>query len=145
MQPPPRSSTMIDQWHHWLSHMNQHDLQYLYWIRQIHIQGKKLLTPCNYCFKAKMTQKIGNGATPWMTQPAARLHVNLFGGGRTLGLETDDEAPPANGKYKYVLLITDNATRMRWVFPLINRDNPVHMIMGHIDWLWNLGFTPVYI
>ena len=92
-----------------------------------------------------MTQKIDNGVTLQMTWPAARLHVDLFGGGRTLGLETDDEAPPVNGKFKYVLLITDNTIRMRWVFPLINRDNPVHMIMGHIDWLWNLGFAPVYI
>ena len=92
-----------------------------------------------------MTQKISNGATPQTTQPAARLHVNLFGGSRTLGLETDDEAPPVNGKYKYMLLITDNTTRMRWIFPLINRDNPVHTIMGHINWLWNLGFAPAYI
>ena len=104
-----------------------------------------MLTPCDYCFKVKMTQKIGNGATPWMTQPVARLHVDIFGSGKTLGLETDDEAPPANGKFKYVLLITDDATRMRWVFPLINRDNPVHIIIGYIDWLQNLRFAPVYI
>ena len=104
-----------------------------------------MLTPCDYCFKAKMTQKVGNRLTPCTTWPAARLHVNLFGGGRTLGLETDDEVPPVNGKYKYVLLIMDDATRMRWIFPLINRDNPVHTIMGHINWLWNLRFAPVYI
>ena len=144
-QPPTGSSATIDQWHHRLSHMNQHDLQYLHRIGRIQIQGKKLLTPCDYCFKAKMTRKIGNGPTPRSTRPAARLHVDLFGGGRTLGLETDDEAPPANGKFKYVLLITDDATRLRWVFPLINRDNPVHTIMGHIDWLRNLGFAPAYI
>ena len=145
MRPPPGSSTMIDQWHHQLSHVNQHDLQYLHQIGRIQIQGKKLLTPCNYCFKVKMTWKIGNGVTPWTTQPAARLHVDIFGSGKTLGLETDDEAPPVNEKFKYVLLIMDDATRMRWVFPLINRDNPVHIIMGHINWLQNLGFTPVYI
>ena len=144
-QSPPGSSAIIDQWHHQLSHMNQHDLQYLHWIGQIHIQGKKLLTLCNYCFKAKMTQKIGNGPTPWMTWPVARLHINIFGSGKILGLETDNEAPPTNGKFKYMLLITDDATRIRWVFPLVNRDNPVHMIMGYVDWLWNLRFTPVYI
>ena len=144
-QPLPGSSATIDQWHHRLLHMNQHDLQYLHRIGRIQIQGKKLLTPCNYCFKAKMTWKIGNGLTPQTTRPVARLHVDIFGGGRTLGLELDNEAPPANGKFKYVLLITDDATRMRWVFPLINRDNPVHTIMGHIDWLRNLGFAPAYI
>ena len=124
MQPPPGSSAMIDQWHHQLSHMNQHNLQYLHWVGRIQIQGKKLLTPCDYCFKAKMTQKIGNGPTPQTTRPGARLHVDIFGGSRTLGLEWDDEAPPANGKFKYVLLITDNVTWMRWVFPLMTQDDP---------------------
>ena len=104
-----------------------------------------MLTPCDYCFKAKMTWRIGNGPTPQTTQPGARLHVDIFGGGRTLGLESDDEAPPANGKYKYVLLITDDATRMRWVFPLMTWNDPTHTIMGHVDWLQNLRFTPAYI
>lgn len=43
------------------------------------------------------------------------------------------------------MIITDDATRIRWIFPLINRDSPLHFIFGHIDWLWNLGFTPAYV
>ena len=92
-----------------------------------------------------MTWKLGNGPTLWTTWPAARLHVDLFDGSRTLGLDSDDEVPPVNGKVKYMLLITDDAIRMRWVFPLLTRDNPTHTILGHIDWLWNLGFSPAYI
>lgn len=143
--PPAGSKATMDEWHHRLSHMNQHDLLYLHRIGRIVIEGKKILTPCDYCFQAKATRKIGNGTTPRTTRPGARLHVDLFGGGKTLGLESDDEVPPANGKFKYVMLITDDATRFRWVFPLLNRDNPTHTIFGHIDWLRNLGLTPAYV
>lgn len=146
-QTPAKSSAAasIDVWHHRLSHLNQHDLQFLNRTGRINIKGTKLLTPCDFCFQAKATRKIGNGATPRTTRPGLRLHVDMFGGGKTLGLESDDEAPPANGKYKYVMIITDDATRMRWIFPLMNRDNPIHVIFGHIDWLRNLGFTVAYV
>ena len=106
-RPPPAS---IDVWHHRLSHMNQHDLQYLHRIGRINIQGKKLLTPCDFCFAAKKTNQQGKGPTPRATYPGMRLHVDIFGGGKTLGKESDDEAPPANGKYKYAMIVTDDAT-----------------------------------
>lgn len=112
---PPAS---IDVWHHRLSHMNQHDLQYLHRIGRINIQGKKLLTPCDYCSEAQKTQQQGTGPIPRATYPSMRLHVDIFGEGKTLGRESDDEVPPANGKYKYAMIMTDDATRMRCIFPL---------------------------
>ena len=51
-KPPPAP---IEYWHHRLSHMNQHDLQYLHRIGRINIQGKKLLPTCDFCRQAKTT------------------------------------------------------------------------------------------
>ncbi|ODM16173.1 hypothetical protein SI65_08607 [Aspergillus cristatus] len=106
-RPPPAP---IEYWHHRLSHMNQHDLQYLHRIGRINIQGKKLLPTCHFCRQAKTTRKVGNGLTPHATQPGRRLHVDIFGGGLTLGKPSDDDTPPANGKYKYAMILTDDAT-----------------------------------
>ncbi|EYE90211.1 uncharacterized protein EURHEDRAFT_511146 [Aspergillus ruber CBS 135680] len=141
-RPPPAP---IEYWHHRLSHMNQHDLQYLHRIGRINIQGKKLLPTCDFCRRAKTTRKIGNGPTPRATMPGRRLHVDIFGGGQTLGKESDDDVPPANGKYKYVMILTDDATRMRWVIPLQNREKPNHTIKQHIEWLKKIGYETAYL
>lgn len=141
-KPPPAP---IEYWHHRLSHMNQHDLQYLHRIGRINIQGKKLLPTCDFCHQAKTTRKVGNGPTPRATQPGRRLHVDIFGGGLTLGKPSDDDTPPANGKYKYAMILTDDATRMRWLFPLQNRDKPNHTIKNHIDWLAKIGYNVAYL
>ncbi|ODM17047.1 hypothetical protein SI65_05760 [Aspergillus cristatus] len=141
-RPPPAP---IECWHHRLAHMNQHDLQYLHRIGRINIQGKKLLPTCDYCRQAKTTRKIGNGPTPRATQPGRRLHVDIFGGGLTLGKPSDDDAPPANDKYKYAMILTDDATRMRWLFPLQSRDNPNHTIKNHINWLAKIGYQVAYL
>lgn len=77
-RPPPAS---IDTWHHRLAHMNQHDLQYLHRVGRINIQGKRYLTPCDFCFAAKMTQNQGKGHLPRATRPGLRLHIDIFGGG----------------------------------------------------------------
>ena len=57
------ASASMDTWHHRLSHMNQHDLQFLHRIGRINIQGTKLVTPCDYCLAAKTARKEGNGPT----------------------------------------------------------------------------------
>ena len=85
-RPPPAP---IEHWHHRLSHMNQHDLQYLHRIGRINIQGKKLLPTCDFCRQAKNTRKIGNGSTPRATQPGRRVHVDIFGGGLNGFVEED--------------------------------------------------------
>lgn len=141
-RPPPAS---IETWHHRLSHMNQHDLQYLHRVGRINIQGKKLLPTCDFCRRAKTTRCSGNGPTPRATCPGRRLHVDIFGGGQTLGLPSDDDLPPANGKYKYVMILTDDATRMRWTIPLENRVNPNHHIRTHMDFLRRLGYETAYL
>lgn len=65
-----------------------------------------------------MTQNKGKGHLPHASQPGLRIHIDIFGSGKTLGRQSDDEAPPVNGKIKYTMLITDDATRFQWIFPL---------------------------
>ena len=65
-RPPPAS---IETWHHRLSHMNQHGLQYLHRVGRINIQGKKLLPTCDFCRRAKTTRRMENGPTPRATRP----------------------------------------------------------------------------
>lgn len=96
-RPPPAS---IETWHHRLSHMNQHDLQYLHRVGGINIQGKKLLPICDFCRRAKTSRHMGTDPTSRTTCPGRRLHVDIFGGGQILGLPSGDDVPPANGKYK---------------------------------------------
>lgn len=79
-----------------------------------------------------------------MTQPGFWLYIDLFGGGKTLEL-SDDEVLPGNNNVKYVMLITDNAIRMRWIFLMQTWNNPVYVIFGYINQLQNLGFTVAYI
>ena len=76
---PPSAS--IETWHHRLSHMNQHDLQYLHLIGRINIQGKKLLPTCDFCRRAKTTRRLGNGPNPRATRPGRQLYVDIFGDG----------------------------------------------------------------
>lgn len=124
--------------------MNQHDLQFLHRIGRINIQGTKLVTPCDYCLAAKTARKEGNGPTPRATRAGMRLHIDIFGGGKTLGLASDDDVPPANGKWKFAMILTDDVTRMRWIIPLMNRDNPVHIIKSHIEWMRKMGYETAY-
>ena len=43
------------------------------------------------------------------------------------------------------MILTDDVTRRRWLFPLQNRDKPNHTIKNHIDWLAKLGYQVAYL
>lgn len=65
-----------------------------------------------------MTRNKLTGEPPRTVRPGQRLHVDVFGGGKTLGQDDDIGVPLGDGIYKYVMLITDDATRRRWAIPL---------------------------
>lgn len=80
-----------------------------------------------------------------------RIHVDIVGGGDVFS-DDDDASQAANLQsrlgYKYFLLITDDATRFRWIYGLKSRDQReiaarLRHWRQHIN---NLGFkTPAFL
>ncbi|KAL1955927.1 hypothetical protein VTO42DRAFT_7912 [Malbranchea cinnamomea] len=58
---------------------------------------------------------------PRATRSLARFHIDLAGGGMTLG--SKDDNPPSREETRYFMLITDDATRFRWENPDPVKDN----------------------
>jgi hypothetical protein len=74
-----------------------------------------------------------------------RIHVDIVGGGDTFAVDDNDPMsfPLARDGYKYFLLITDDATRFRWVYGLTSRKAAI--IKARLEhWrqhIVNLGFS----
>ena len=92
-----------------------------------------------------MTRNKLTGEPPRTVRPGQRLHVDVFGGGKTLGQDDDIGVPLGDGIYKYVMLITDDATRRRWAIPLRDRKGLVDILFSHIDWLKAQGLPPAFV
>ncbi|KAL1955685.1 hypothetical protein VTO42DRAFT_8230 [Malbranchea cinnamomea] len=77
---------------------------------------------------------------PRATRPLARIHIDLAGGGMTLG--SKDDNPPSREGTRYFMLITDDATRFRWVYFLKTKAEAPTRLQKWIEFIKNLGFRP---
>ncbi|KAJ9253689.1 hypothetical protein DTO212C5_9256 [Paecilomyces variotii] len=148
LEPPaPRQvSRSLVEWHRILAHLNPADILRLARdpLSGIKIEGSKDLPFCDVCKQAKITKLISRRPMPRAVAPGRRLHMDIIGGGRTLDYESD-EALPSDIKMRYALLVTDDATRYRWVYPMPDRAhllNWIHFIVEHIH---SLGFTVAHL
>jgi len=92
-----------------------------------------------------MTWNKFTGEPPRAIRPGQRLHFDLFSSGRALGQDDDIGVPLGDGIYKYIMLITDNATHRCWVIPLHDRKGLVDILFNHIDWLKAQGLPPAFV
>jgi hypothetical protein len=81
-------------WHQCLCHLNFHDVLKLASTGIIRINGLKTMPFCDTCWKVKQTQHVSSTAAQRAVKPLARIHIDIAGGGSSLGC-SDDEAPPA--------------------------------------------------
>ena len=123
----------IAAWHQRFNHLHQEDLLQMNRVGAIDIAGPKTLPLCDYCFRSKMKRAGRQKPMPRMTAPFARLHVDIAGGGDTLG-------KPKERSYQYFIVIADDATRIRWVKFLISRAEASPTLISFIKWLKAIGY-----
>ncbi|EER28295.1 copia-like retrotransposon family protein [Coccidioides posadasii C735 delta SOWgp] len=116
--PEIKEDTMAN-WHKRWGHLNAHDIAILARDPRMamRIKGVKKLGFCETCAKAKQARNPFEPRTR-STKPGAKIFIDIAGGGRTLSTDSD---PPSYGGAKYFLLITDDATRYRWIYLLKER------------------------
>ncbi|KOS39226.1 hypothetical protein ACN38_g9947 [Penicillium nordicum] len=145
--------TTLWEWHVTLAHLNYRDVLYLANRpgSGVKITGDKAQPPCQVCLQANITRRYSRRQASRATRPLMRIHVDIVGGGDVFS-DDDDASQAANLQsrhgYKYFLLITDDATRFRWIYSLISRDRReiaarLRYWRQHIN---NLGFkTPAFL
>jgi hypothetical protein len=76
------------------------------------------------------------------------LYVDIAGGGNTFGikdLEKEDSATSRQGTHYYMLL-TDDATRYRWVYFHDKKSDAIPVLKWWLTWMRNQGFqTPAFL
>ncbi|KGY14664.1 hypothetical protein PABG_12433 [Paracoccidioides brasiliensis Pb03] len=88
----------------------------------------KTLSFCATCVKARQRRAVyKNSPLRHATRKALKIWVDIFGGGETLGTPGADNTSYA-GK-KLAMVITDDATRMRWIFALIGAYPPLYSLI----------------
>src|SRR6266487_4061453 len=132
----------IQTWHRRLGHLNAGDIIRLSEDPRsgIKIKGSKFLPFCEACKLAGSKKKISRQPMRRSKRRGEFLHFDMVGGGKTLG-DPDDFVPSFSGA-KYFILITDDATRHRWMFFIQNKDDIYHVIVYFINHLINQGMTP---
>jgi hypothetical protein len=105
------------------------------------IKGPKTLAFCDICRQAKQRRQTSKGPAPRATKILARIHIVISGGGATLNCK-DEQCPPGIKNTRYFLLITDDATRYRWVYTLQTRDEAIPIFQGWLEHIKNQGFSP---
>ena len=111
-----REALPIMAWHRRLCHLNQADLLRLAAdpTSCVAIQGSKQLPFCEVRVQATQTRRYSKTPRSRLTQPLARVHIDLAGGSKTLDPNVSDDEPlPSRLGAKNVLIITDDATRYR--------------------------------
>jgi hypothetical protein len=100
---------------------------------------------CHVCIEAKSTRKYSTRKASRVTRPLGRIHIDIVGGGQTLeksDIIMNSPDPMATDGQKYFMLITDDATRFRWVYFMVSREAKI--ISGYLrhwsDHIRNLGF-----
>ncbi|KAJ5619407.1 hypothetical protein N7510_003391 [Penicillium lagena] len=143
-EPDPKALTMTE-WHQRLSHLNPRDILKLAKASIIKIKGRKTLPFCDVCRQAKQTRRINKTTAYRATKPLSRVHIDIAGGGRTLACD-DDQVPPGTKGIRYFALITDDATRYRWIYFLRNRSEAVAAFAQWLEHMKNQGFgAPAFV
>lgn len=131
----------MQEWHQRLSHIHFRAILKLEQQKILKIKNKKTLAFCDICRQAKQKRQSSKNPAPRATKILARIHIDIAGGGATLDCK-DEEAPPGIKNTRYFLLITDDATRYRWVYTLRTRDEAVPTFQGWLEHIKNQGFSP---
>ena len=142
----PQTMT-ISQWHQRLCHLNQWDIIRLSKdpATGVKIKGPKSLPFCEYCQKGKQTRHYPKAPAPPATRPMTRVFLDIAGGGKTLGVPDDEELPSRTG-CRYFLMITDDATRLRWIFFLPDRSHLLPVLKWWLNWMKSQGYsTPAFV
>jgi len=142
----PQTMTMM-QWHRRLGHLNKADI--LRMARDpgsgVKISGIKDLPFCKICVKAKQTRRYSKTPRIRSVRPLERIHIDIAGGGKTLEFEStidEKELDPSRLGAKYVMGITDDATRFRWPFFLKKRSDAIQALKFFYKFIKNRGFKP---
>ena len=144
---PVKSETLtLSEWHERLGHLNQWDILKL--AKDAHsgikIKGSKTLPFCEICRQAKQTRTISKTPMPRASKPLEKIHIDIVGGGNTLGMK-EEEGPRARQGAHYALVLTDDATRFRWVYFIAKKSDALGIIKWWLSWWKNRGFpTPAY-
>ena len=144
--PPPapthKKALPIESWHRRLAHLNQPDILRLASDPHspITIQGSKNLPFCDVCQQAKQTRQYSKFPRSRLTKPLARVHIDLTGGGRTLDINDDSPIPSRMGT-NYVMIITDDATRYRWLRYLDSKAASIDAFRVWLRHMKNFGYT----
>jgi hypothetical protein len=139
------------EWHATLGHLNYDDILYL--SRRpnsgVKIEGSKARPTCQVCLEAKITRRYSRRKAPKATRPLMRIHIDIVGGGDAFGTDERSRAVPLVPRgFEYFLLITDDATRYRWVYGLPNREaKEIAARLRHWQrFIKNLGFdNPAFV
>ena len=144
-KPKAKSQTMtLMEWHQRLVHLNPAAILKL--ARDpnsgIVIKGSKTLGFCDVCHKAKQTRKVSRTPMPRATKPLARIHIDIAGGGNTFGMKDMEKENPITSRQgaHYYMLLTDDATRYRWVFFLNKKSDALAILKWWVKWMKNQGF-----
>jgi hypothetical protein len=138
---PALPTATMEEWHQRLSHIHFRAILRLAQQKILKIKGPKTLVFCEICRKAKQRRQSSKDPAPRATKILARIHIDIAGGGATLDCK-DEEAPPGIKNIRYFMLITDDATRYRWVYTLRTRDEAVPTFQGWLEHIKNQGFSP---
>jgi hypothetical protein len=81
---------------------------------------------------------------PRAHEPMMRIHIDLEGGGNTLGMK-NEEGPKSRQGAHYAILITDDATRQRWVYFVAKKSDALPVLKWWLSWRKNRNFpTPAF-
>jgi hypothetical protein len=121
-----RPKTLWD-WHVALGHLNYDDVLHLAKLpdSNVKIAGNKKRPVCQICIKAKATRRYSRGPASRSTRALGRIHIDIMGGGEVFSVLNPGSTLPKNGftPFNYVMIITDDATRFRWVYGLLTREH----------------------
>jgi hypothetical protein len=131
----------MEEWHRRLSHTHFRAILKLAQQKVLRIKGPKTMPFCDICRQAKQRRQNTKNPAPRATKILARVHIDITGGGSTLDCK-DEQAPPGIKNIRYFMLITDDATRYRWVYTLRTRDEAIPTFNGWLEHIKNQGFSP---
>ena len=137
-----KNAETMEVWHRRLAHLNAQDIIRLSRDPRsgVVIKGPKELPFCEACTLAGSRTKVSRAPMPRSKRRGGMLHIDTGGGGYTLG-EPDEEILSFSGT-KYFLLITDDATRKRWVYFLKEKSDLFDVLTFFFNYLKNLGIQP---
>lgn len=151
-QPKKKIPLPIMEWHRRLCHLNKADILRLARDPEsaVAISGSKDLPFCSICTQAHQTRHYSKKARTRQTRPLARIHMDLAGGGKTLnpdaGLDGTETIEPSRIGAKFVMILTDDATRFRWVFYLTKKSDAIDAFKDWLASIKKMGFnSPSYM